>query len=82
MCTAGLCCLPSTIDASLELEAPGIKPCWSTHGDVCKNYTPCLSLEGLDDKHGSPVELVQLKCTPHNLKFAEGHDDCANICQT
>ena len=77
-CNPGLCCLPLVTPAGVE--SPERKPCWSTHEDVCKYYSPCQSLAGLDEgHHGSPVDLVNLKCTSHNLKFLEGKEDCETI---
>ena len=78
-CNPGSCCLLTDPKDFLPLQK---KPCWSTHEDICAYYSSCQSLVGLDNKHGSPVDLVNLKCTTHNLKYAEGKEDCEQICQT
>jgi len=80
-CNPGLCCLPTTVSDPTD-NVPDIKACWATHEDVCQHYTPCKALEGVAENHGSPVDLANLKCSVHNLKFAEGVEDCGNICQT
>ena len=83
-CNPGLCCLPSAVNevSGLDGTPPEVKECRSTHEDICQYYTPCESLAGLNHNHGSPVDLVNLKCSPHNLMFAEGKEDCENVCET
>lgn len=80
-CNPGLCCLPTTVSKD-DSSAPERKLCSLSHADVCEHYSPCKALDGVSKNYGSPLELVNIKCTPHNLKFSEGIEDCGNICKT
>mmetsp|Transcript_4785 Transcript_4785/g.7058 ORF Transcript_4785/g.7058 Transcript_4785/m.7058 type:complete len:870 (-) Transcript_4785:187-2796(-) len=91
-CYAGSCCsippvgLPESIlsSSSNKLDTTTQrKPesCADTHSEVCAAYTACSALEGLEDIHGTPTDLVNSKCTPNHMKTEIGIDDCENACQ-
>ena len=91
-CQAGGCCSsdPSSSDSSnTSKDSSGIshlaetpKSCLSTHIDVCAEYEPCDALERLQDIHGTPIDLVNSKCTKALMMTSLGIDDCENACQS
>ena len=89
-CEAGSCCSPSStekfLDFGLASSSTGNFPkqpksCASTHPDVCAGYEPCDNLKSLKDVHGTPVDLVNSKCTGNQMKKDQDMIDCENACQ-
>jgi len=80
-CLPGQCCFTSTPFESQEVttnNSPKItQPCSESHQDVCKSYTPCLSMQGME----SPTDLVNQKCAPNNIRYPEGRQDCEAACK-
>jgi hypothetical protein len=89
-CQAGLCCFKSpTIDFSdsglassgfIDLPAQK-KSCSTTHIALCNEYHACDNLKGLDDVHGSPIDLVNSKCALSKMNTEQGIDECETACQ-
>jgi len=72
LCLVGQCCFPPK-----SFERQVTESCWESHQDICRSYTPCLSIQGMR----SPIDLVNKYCTTTNVHYDEGREDCEAICK-